>query len=96
LPYVIRKNEKISDLVDRFDVPYDLIWRYNDFVANEHAVYEGRKLTLPRVHQVLPGQTYKSIGELYSVTPAYLHELNPYIDGQSVIYPGQTIFLPPG
>jgi LysM repeat protein len=72
-----------------------LIKRYNRFVVDENGLYVGRNLTLPRTYTVLPGDTYHSIGKTYRVIPSYLKELNPYMDEQSVIYPGQTIFLPP-
>jgi LysM repeat protein len=93
--YKMKKDEKISDVVNTYDVPYYLITRYNRFVVSEDGVYVGRDLTLPRTYTVLPGDSYDSIVKTYRVLPSYLKELNPYMDEQSVIYPGQTIFLPP-
>jgi LysM repeat protein len=94
MPYKIKKNEKISHIVDKFDMPYDVIKRFNPFVENENDVYEGKTLTFPRQYVVQPGQTYLSISEMYAIHPSYLKDLNPYVDVTSVIYPGQTIFLP--
>jgi LysM repeat protein len=93
--YKIKKNEKISDIVDKLDIPYDMIRRFNPFVESKEEVYEGRVLTLPVPFSVLPDQTYESISLSYSILPSYLYELNPYIEGRNIIYPGQSLFLPP-
>jgi LysM repeat protein len=95
MSYKVQKNEKISDIVNKLDMPYDLIKRYNPFVESPNDFYEGRTLILPRVYTILPDQTYESISKAHSIHPSYLKELNPYMDGQSVVYWGQTIFLPP-
>jgi LysM repeat protein len=93
--YKIRKDEKISNIADLFDVPYIVIQRFNPFVEDMNGDYAGRSLTLPRQYTVLPDETYESISKTFGVNPLYLKELNPYIDSEaSVIYPGQTIFLP--
>ncbi|KIL40049.1 hypothetical protein SD70_16075 [Gordoniibacillus kamchatkensis] len=95
MPYKIKKQEKISDIVSRFDVPYQTIRRFNPYVESEQGVYEGRELRLPRSYTVLPDETYESIAKTYGILPLYLKELNPYIGEQPVIYPGQSILLPP-
>ncbi len=95
MPYIIQKNEKISDIVNKFDIPYNLIQRFNPYIESIQGVYPGQSLSLPLIYSVLPGETYESIGKTYSVIPSYMKELNPYIDEQPIIYPGQTVFLPP-
>lgn len=95
MPYQIKKAEKISDVVGKLDIPYALIKHYNPYVESEDGVYEGAHLTLPRAYTVLPGETYDSICREHRIQASYLKKLNPYLDGQpSVIYPGQTVFLP--
>jgi LysM repeat protein len=95
MAYMIKKDEKISDIVDVLDIPYSVIQRFNPFVESMDGVYEGKSLTLPRQYVVQPNETYLSISKRFSVNLLYMKELNPYIDGpNSVIYPGQTIYLP--
>lgn len=93
--YRIKKDEKISDIVDNLDIPYSLISRYNPFVESMDGTYQDRVLTLPLTYTALPGDTYESIGQSFGILPLYMRELNPHTDTSSIIYPGQPIFLPP-
>lgn len=95
MPYKMKEKEKISEIVERYDIPLSQIQRYNPFVEKLNGEYPGKTLTFPRVYVALPGDSYTSISKEYNIMPLYLKELNPYADGPSVIYPGQTIFLPP-
>lgn len=93
--YRLRPDQKISDVVSKLDMPYALIRRYNPFVEGLENTYAGRTLRLPLTYAVLPGETYETISAAFGILPLYMKELNPYLDGQMVIYPGQTVYLPP-
>ncbi|UOF88825.1 LysM peptidoglycan-binding domain-containing protein [Fodinisporobacter ferrooxydans] len=86
--YVVQKKEKISDIMNKFDIPYDAIKYYNSFVQTEEDIHEGRVLTFPLKYMVLPGDTYQLITQKkLLLTSTELALLNPEIHYEEMSEP---------
>ncbi|SDZ25287.1 LysM domain-containing protein [Evansella caseinilytica] len=95
MQYRIKPKETIADVMDFFDIPFHLIQRYNPWVKKIEAVYENNILILPYKYTVVPGEKYENIAKHFHVSPEEFWNINCDIGQLGVIYPGETVFLPP-
>lgn len=93
--YQIKKDEKIADVINFFDIPFELIQGYNPFVKDMDGDYQNKVLSLPTTYMVQPGETYESIHKKFSLSLKDFSLINSHLGDQAVIYPGQTVFIPP-
>ncbi|GAB1421821.1 hypothetical protein MASR2M15_20120 [Anaerolineales bacterium] len=96
--HVVQKGENLYQIAQAYGVSLQEVATFNQLVDPSN-IKVGQRILIPQstiaqaiVHIVQPGETLKTIADRYSVSVAYLTELNQ-IPNANQIYPGQEIMI---
>ncbi len=93
--YVVKQGDTIFSVATAFGIPMSQLLNDNR-LPDPTALVAGQTLVIrfpDVVHTVQPGETLLSIGDLYGLTQRQLYRNNPALNGDDVIYPGQTLVI---
>jgi murein DD-endopeptidase MepM/ murein hydrolase activator NlpD len=90
--YTLRKGETLYRISRKFDVPVDILIKYNS-IDNPNSLREGTRINIPRQHTVEKGDTLYSISRRYGLKLDTLVAFND-ISNSSSLRIGTVLFLP--
>ena len=93
--HVVRSGDSIYSIAQEYGVPVSQILNDNQLVDPARlAVGQTIVIRFPRqVHTVQEGQSLSSIAGQYGLTVRQLQRNNPILEGETTIYPGQTLVI---
>lgn len=96
--YTVRRGDSLSRIATRFGVSVEAIRKMNGLRST--VIHPGQRLTIPARHRVgsvyvvRRGDSLSAIARRFGVDQAALEAMNS-ITGESVLYPGTTLAIPP-
>ena len=92
--HVLQQGETLFRVSRRYDVPVDVLQRFNGITAPE-SLKVGTRIRIPEGYKVSKGDTLYGIARRYAVELAALLSLNG-IAGSEVLKVGRVLYLPAG
>lgn len=96
--YIVKDNESLFEIADKFCVPFNLLIRLNDIFRPE-SIKQGTKLKIPLfgfdiiIHKVCPGERLLDIAKKYNLSIQDIKNLN-FIKKSEDIYPSMKLIIP--
>ncbi|HEY0682026.1 MAG TPA: LysM peptidoglycan-binding domain-containing protein [Steroidobacter sp.] len=105
LTYVMRSNEDLTDVAQRYGITVDELLAANPNVSSATSVRAGQEITIPvsaehgglpivDTHGVQGAQSMQVVADQYGVPVADLENANPQIPDFNVLFTGDTLAIP--
>ena len=93
--HVVAPGDTLFSIAEAYGVPFSLLAIDNGLSAPYRlAVGQALVVQFPRLaHTVRPGETTSAIAAQYGISLRQLLRNNPVLDGNTLIYPGQTLVI---
>lgn len=93
--HVVKKGETLTTIAQQYGISPTLL-RYENMLDQPDRLVIGQTLLVlipEQVHTVQAGDTLAMIAQRHALTMRHIYRLNPWLNGMTEIYPGQTIVL---